>query len=460
MASDRALVPRPLQAVLELLAAILRERVRKSPLWSLLATNAASLFLALHLAARRSGGLRALLIRTLLRAARATPLVRGQLVKVKASVREKFERMVAKDIGQTTCELPPDGMSDALLSAQLRQWSGAEMAWRAGKVSGTVYSGDDALTRLMAEAFRLYALSNPMHPDVFPSVRKMEAEIVSMVLRLFHGGHGCCGTMASGGTEAILLACKAHRDEARETRGVLEPEMVVPSTAHAAFLKAGHYLGVRVIRVPVDPVTFQADPRAMARAISRRTILLVASAPSFAQGVIDPVDELAQLARASGVGLHVDCCAGSLLLGLMGKLGYECKPFDFALDGVSSISCDMHTYGFAPKGTAVVLYASEELRCAWPTATACRMRLPPSSPSPSLPLSPPLSLPLPLSLALPLAAPHAPFSATSPLPCPAPSLPFTGTTSTLSPPTGAAGSTPRRRSAAPARARSSRAAGR
>ncbi|KAJ1623103.1 sphingosine-1-phosphate lyase 1 [Pavlovales sp. CCMP2436] len=263
-------------------------------------------------------------------------------------------------MGAVTAELPAEGQSDAQVIAQLRAWASAENGWRAGKVSGTVYCGDDSLARLAAEATRLYALANPLHPDVFPSLRKMEAEVVAMALRLFHAPPAGCGTMSSGGTESILLACKAARDAARLARGVLAPEMVLPSTAHAAFLKAGHYLGIKVVRVPVNPGTFRADVEAMGWAVCANTVLLVGSAPSFAQGVLDPLEALADLAQRRGVPLHVDCCLGSLLLPLMDKLGYEVPPFDFRLPGVCSISVDLHTYGFAPKGSAVILYASEE----------------------------------------------------------------------------------------------------
>lgn len=346
------------------LGALVAARIRRHPLRALLLTNLASLSLALHAASRSSGGVRALLIRLLLRAARATPIVRGQVVRMKAQMRERIERMVVKDLGPVTCELPADGMAEAELAAQLRQWAAAETSWRAGKVSGTVYSGDEGLTRLMAEASRLYALSNPLHPDVFPSVRKMEAEVVGMCARLFHCDpeQGGCGTMTSGGTESIVLAAKAYRDHALATRGIVAPEMVLASSGHAAFVKAAHLLGIRPVRVPVCARTFRADVEAMARAITRNTVMVVGSTPSFAQGVLDPIGSLSEVCAARGVGLHVDCCLGSLLLPLMARLGRQVEPFDFRLRGVTSLSVDTHKYGFAPKGSSVVLYRSEELR--------------------------------------------------------------------------------------------------
>jgi len=240
-----------------------------------------------------------------------------------------------------------------------------EPKWKEGQVSGTVYHGGDELTAVMTAAFRRFALSNPLHPAVFPSLRRMEAEVVAMTLPLFRAGAGGCGTMTSGGTESILLAVKAYRDHARATRGVTEPELVLPVTAHAAFDKACAYFCVKLVHVPVDARTFRADPAAMARAVTRNTIALVASAPSFPQGVVDPVPELGALALARGLPLHVDCCLGSFLIAFAARAGFP-QPcaFDFSVPGVTSISCDTHKYGFAPKGSSVVLYADPAFRRA------------------------------------------------------------------------------------------------
>jgi sphinganine-1-phosphate aldolase len=232
------------------------------------------------------------------------------------------------------------------------------------QVSGAVYHGGDALTALMTEAFSRYALSNPLHPDVFPYLRKMEAECVAMTVALFHGGPDACGTMTSGGTESILMACKAYRDYARSTRGVTEPELVVPVTAHAAFDKACHYFGIRLVHVDVDPVTFRSRPEALAAAITSNTIALVSSAPSYPQGVIDPITEVAAIATKHNLPLHVDCCLGSYCVAFAAAAGYPTVPFDFAVPGVTSISVDTHKYGFAPKGSSIVLYSESKYRHA------------------------------------------------------------------------------------------------
>jgi sphinganine-1-phosphate aldolase len=231
-----------------------------------------------------------------------------------------------------------------------------------GKISGAVYHGGAKLQALQVEAFRAYTFSNPLHPDLFPCLRKMESEVVAMCVAVFRGPPGACGTVTSGGTESILMACKAYRELAR-ARGVTAPELVAPATAHAAFDKAAAYFGLKLISVPVDPATFRADVAATRRAVGPNTIALVGSAPSYPQGVVDPIPELAALALERGLPLHVDACLGSLLIPFAGEAGFA-QPcaFDFTVPGVTSISMDTHKFGFAPKGSSVVMYRTHALR--------------------------------------------------------------------------------------------------
>ncbi|NTU81462.1 MAG: aminotransferase class V-fold PLP-dependent enzyme, partial [Chloroflexales bacterium] len=217
-------------------------------------------------------------------------------------------------------------------------------------------------------AYAISSQSNPLHVDLWPSATKYEAEIVAMTAAMLGGGEAgaapeaqVCGTVTSGGTESILLAVKAYRDYARERRGVRRPELVVPTSAHAAFDKAAQYFGVRLVRVPVG-ADFRADVAAARRAITRNTIALVGSAPSFPHGVIDPIEDLAELAGERRVGLHVDACLGGFVLPWARRLGYPVPRFDFGVPGVSSLSADTHKYGYAAKGTSVVLYRGRELR--------------------------------------------------------------------------------------------------
>ncbi|WVN87133.1 uncharacterized protein L203_102309 [Cryptococcus depauperatus CBS 7841] len=232
-----------------------------------------------------------------------------------------------------------------------------------GRVSGAVYHGGDDLNEIIVNAMSQFIVSNPLHPDVFPGVRKMEGEIVSMVLNLYNGSKGA-GTTTSGGTESILMSCKAHRDWARDIKGISRPEMIIPSSAHAAFWKACEYFKIKLHVIPVNKETRKADLKAMKRAINPNTIMIVGSAVNFPDGTMDPIPELAKLAQRYKIGLHVDCCLGSFIIPFLHKAGFgEGVPvFDFRLPGVTAISCDIHKYAFCPKGTSVIMYHSSELR--------------------------------------------------------------------------------------------------
>ena len=247
--------------------------------------------------------------------------------------------------------------------------------WRQGLVSGAVYQGDAGHIDFLNRVYALNSQSNPLHFDLWPSTVKYEAEIVAMTAHMLGGeqarqAHGdkVVGTVTSGGTESIMLAVRTYRDRARQERGITQPEVVIPVSAHAAFEKAAHSFGIKLRRVPLDG-DYRVDIEAMAAAINRNTIALVASAPSFPHGAIDPIPQLAALAQAHGIGLHVDACLGGFVLPWAERLGYPVPPFDFRLQGVTSMSADTHKYGYAAKGTSVVLYRGEELRrCQYYTA--------------------------------------------------------------------------------------------
>jgi glutamate/tyrosine decarboxylase-like PLP-dependent enzyme len=170
-----------------------------------------------------------------------------------------------------------------------------------------------------------------------------------------------CGAVSSGGTESILLAMKTYRDWAKETKGITRPEIVIPATAHAAFDKAGEYFHIKVNHIPVDS-DFRMDVQQVKKAITNNTIAVVGSAPSFPHGVIDPLEALAQIALDRHIGFHVDACLGGFVLPWAEKLGYSVPPFDFRLAGVTSMSADTHKFGYAAKGTSVVLYRGKDLR--------------------------------------------------------------------------------------------------
>ncbi|EJT51306.1 sphinganine-1-phosphate aldolase [Trichosporon asahii var. asahii CBS 2479] len=292
--------------------------------------------------------------------------IKEQLGEVRKQLVQKLApREFPEGVDLTICrELPANGRDIEWLR---KEWTNMDKLNRGdvekGRVSGAVYHGGEDLNTVISEAMAHYVVSNPLHPDVFPGVRKMEAEMVEMVLGLFHGKDGA-GTTTAGGTESILMSCKTHRDWARAVKGIKEPEMVIPETAHAAFWKASQYFKIKLHVVPVNPTTRQADVKRMKRFINPNTIMIVGSAPNFPDGAIDPIPELSALAQRYKIGLHVDCCLGSFIVAFSKEAGYGDKipKFDFELPGVTAISCDTHKYAFCPKGTSVIMYRSRELR--------------------------------------------------------------------------------------------------
>ncbi|MGM0453772.1 MAG: aminotransferase class V-fold PLP-dependent enzyme [Thermodesulfobacteriota bacterium] len=236
--------------------------------------------------------------------------------------------------------------------------------WKEGYVSGAVYHGDADHIDFLNRVYALTSQSNPLHADIWPSAAKYEAEIVSMTADMLGGDRTdapVCGVVSSGGTESILLAIKTYRDRARKEKGVRAPEIVVPQTAHAAFDKAAQYFRIKIRHVPVQP-DYTADVGAMKKAVNRNTIAMVGSAPSFPHGVIDPIAELSAFACKKGIGFHTDACLGGFVLPWAQQLGYPVPAFDFRLPGVTSMSADTHKYGYAAKGTSVILYRWPELR--------------------------------------------------------------------------------------------------
>jgi sphinganine-1-phosphate aldolase len=261
--------------------------------------------------------------------------------------------------------LPEAGMEREAILAEMEKLTSIEQArWKDGYVSGAVYHGDETHVDFLNRVYAINSQSNPLHADVWPSTTKFEAEIVSMTAGMLGADKTddtIAGTLSSGGTESILLAMKTYRDWARDKKHITRPEIIAPTTAHAAFDKAAEYFGVRTIRVPVGP-DFRADVAATKAAMAENTIALVGSAPPFPHGIVDPIEELSELARQHGCGFHTDACLGGFILPWAEKLGYDVPPFDFRLPGVTSISADTHKYGYAAKGTSVILYRGTDLR--------------------------------------------------------------------------------------------------
>jgi len=258
--------------------------------------------------------------------------------------------------------IPERGWSKDDVLTALGAMKKDDVPWRSGRAFAYVYDGGAAIEEVAKAAFTSYLTENGLDPTAFPSLLRLENDLIGMARAHLGGVDGVVGSFTSGGTESIVLAVKAARDHALEVRGITEPEMIVPVTAHAAFHKAAHYLGVKLVTSPVDGTTFRADVGGMRALVNERTILLVASASGYAHGVVDPVREIAALAAERGVLCHVDGCIGGFLLPYFRRLGAQVPDFDFTVPGVTSMSMDYHKYALCPKGASVVLYRDEALR--------------------------------------------------------------------------------------------------
>jgi len=258
--------------------------------------------------------------------------------------------------------IPEQGQSSSDVLEALEGFRGQDLPWREGKAFGYVYNAGEDIETLGKSAYMAYLTENGLDPTEFPSLLRFENEVVSMCLDHLGGGDEGVGNFTSGGTESILLAVKAARDAFLEEHPGVRPQMVLPRTAHAAFFKASHYFQVEPVIVEVDGQTFRAIPADMEAAITERTCLMVGSASGYAHGVIDPIEELGQIALKHGVRLHVDGCIGAFVLPFFKELGADIPPFDFSVPGVTSMSMDLHKYAYCPKGASVVLHRNKDLR--------------------------------------------------------------------------------------------------
>jgi sphinganine-1-phosphate aldolase len=258
--------------------------------------------------------------------------------------------------------LPTTGTPKDVILQRMQAMRQNDVRWREGKAFSLVYHPGAEAYDLLKEAYGMFFSENALNPTAFPSLRRMEAEVVGMTADLLGDDGDVVGNMTSGGTESILMAVKTARDWARANRpDVRFPELVLPVSAHPAFDKAAHYFDTRIVHYPVRP-DFTADVTAAKAAITPSTILMVGSAPSYPHGVVDPIPELAQIARERSILFHVDACVGGFMLPFVRRLGYRVTDFDFHVPGVTSISVDLHKYGYAAKGASVILYKNSGIR--------------------------------------------------------------------------------------------------
>ncbi len=257
--------------------------------------------------------------------------------------------------------LPSTGLARDEVLAALESMRGADVDWRSGRCFSLVFDGGEDVRDVARAAHDLYLSENALNTNAFPSLARMQADVVGIVADLLHGDDATAGFMTSGGTESILVAVKAAKERARIERGVTEPEMVLARSAHAAFHKAAHDFGVAARVVPVRD-DWRADVDAIEGSVNDRTVLVVASAPQYPQGVVDPVPEIAAIAQSVDANCHVDACMGGFVLPFAQRLGVDVAPWDFRVEGVTSISADVHKLGYSPKGASVIVHRTRDLR--------------------------------------------------------------------------------------------------
>ena len=252
---------------------------------------------------------------------------------------------------------PSNGWSKGDVQASLKAYKADDIDWRHGRAPMFVFYADDEHNQVIKDAYNEYFTENALGAGrAFPSLARLEEEVVAMACEILHGGPDAGGGITSGGSESIFLAVKTARDYARATRPDLQkPNMVLPETGHPAYYKAAHFMDLEVIQVPMR-ADFRTDVEAMAAAVNENTFFTLGSAPSFSHGTYDPIDELGAMALEKGIWLHVDACVGGFIAPAVRRLGYDVPAHDFAVSGVSSISADLHKMGFAAKPASCILY--------------------------------------------------------------------------------------------------------
>ncbi|HYZ91986.1 MAG TPA: aspartate aminotransferase family protein [Actinomycetota bacterium] len=251
--------------------------------------------------------------------------------------------------------LPAHGTPHIDLIARMRQAKQADADWRGARTFSLIYPAGEEVDAVLHDANNLYLYENALNPFRFPSLADMEKEVVAMTARLLNAPPEGSGTMTSGGTESIVQAVRVARDRARAERNVTNPTLVIPFSAHPAFAKAAKYFDLEVIHIPLAD-DLRADVAAAEPLVDDRTALVVGSAPNYPHGVVDPIPELAAIAESRGIPFHTDSCVGGFLLPFMERAGYDVPPFDFRVPGVSTMSADVHKYGFCTKGASIVLH--------------------------------------------------------------------------------------------------------
>ena len=274
----------------------------------------------------------------------------------KESTKSAEQVLGDKEVKAVYKEIPKHGLAANDILSILDKRVKADIDPKAGQTFAYVYEASKAHNELTEQCFLKYMHHNTLNPVLFNSLRVIENEVVTMCAKLFHGDDKCVGSVTSCGTESLILAMKTYRDY----RG--KGEVIMCNTGHPGINKGCHYVGLDVVQIPTDK-TLRLSLKHLKKAISSKTVLVVASAPQYPHGVVDDIPEIAKICRSYGVPLHVDSAIGGFVLPFLEMEGRaKFKPFDFRVPGVTSINADIHKYGYAPKGSSVLIFKNSTIR--------------------------------------------------------------------------------------------------
>ena len=253
--------------------------------------------------------------------------------------------------------LPEQGLEESEIFAQLGAFKKDDPAYKNGKLWSLVYYLDEQHQDFLKETYHTFQSENGLNPGAFKSLKKMENDIISAMADLLHGTEEVCGVVTSGGTESCLLAVKTYRDRARAKLGIKRPEMIISASAHVAWFKAAEYFDVKIRLVPLlEDMT--PDLNKLKKFVNRNTIMILGGAPEYPHGTIDPIEAMGEIAQSRGIGLHVDACVGGVIMPFIEMNGEDVPRWDYRVSGVTSISADLHKYGYASKGASTITYRS------------------------------------------------------------------------------------------------------
>lgn len=292
-----------------------------------------------------------------------TLVKRMEFLQIELATERKHINYISQEVLFMKGPMQPEGVSKETIMKEIFEFTGGDVDWQSGKVLTGLYDPGKEAHELAVEAYTSFLPQNALYVNMYPSIGKLEKDIVASMTELLRGDEEVVGNVTSGGTESILMAIKTARDWARENRPeVKDPEMVLPISAHPAFLKAAHYFGLRVVQTELELNEYRADVASFEKSLSDNTIVAVGSAPNFSHGSIDPIREMSSLAAKRNILFHVDGCVGGIYLSILRRMGEPLQDFDFSLPGVTSISADLHKYGYTPKNASVILYRNRDLR--------------------------------------------------------------------------------------------------